>query len=374
MLAHFDLRDEDGRALPMLTRSQNAQTAAEVLASMAETLLGHEPLDLLDKRLRIVPAGDDDVAEAVANDLRAVADQELALRRNETEAARAARATKLPRDDWRYIEEVATLLTGPYRRVLGELTANFLLLTPITPEPGRRRVIKLAYDEPFEAVGGNLRSLAVALGFAHARVELQVTTAAKARTYHCELVAPADVEIREAVLFATRGQGEGDAFHGSRGRVHLLMTRVSPDAVGFVLASLRARRSGFLRAALLTSALATALLALGFWRFSLVSARAEASAPLLLLAPGLLAAYLLRPGEHALASALLLGVRAMVLLSGFCAVAATTLLLIGSGTPFERFTWATLFYASAAATLGLALSNLLPALGRVGGTLGAGPE
>jgi hypothetical protein len=120
--------------------------------------------------------------------------------------------------------------------------------------------------------------------------------------------------------------------------------------------------------------LATALLALGFWRFSLVSARAEASAPLLLLAPGLLAAYLLRPGEHALASALLLGVRAMVLLSGFCAVAATTLLLIGSGTPFERFTWATLFYASAAATLGLALSNLLPALGRVGGTLGAGPE
>ncbi len=112
---------------------------------------------------------------------------------------------------------------------------------------------------------------------------------------------------------------------------------IAPDF--YLRARFRVVRTGFLYAALFTSALASILLILCRTRLQELSAAIDASSALLLIVPGLLAAYLVRPGEHALTTSVLVGVRWMLIISGLCALAGVGSLVADLPAQTLRFVW-----------------------------------
>ena len=139
ILRRFDIRDESGRALPLMTAPKNGAVAAGVLLTAAESV----PSDLeLAGLPRTVP---DEITD------------EIWLMAN-----RPGRAAV---EGWeRFIHPLDTDSYGGtvWRRLLGEshdfmalasdLSRNFLVLTPLLTPPGRRRIVKFAYEETQEHV------------------------------------------------------------------------------------------------------------------------------------------------------------------------------------------------------------------------------
>lgn len=100
--------------------------------------------------------------------------------------------------------------------------------------------------------------------------------------------------------------------------MHFRVSRAPRPYSGPVWIRLRAVRAGFLTAGLVTAWLVVALLHFGHNQLpKLTGSNLEATAALLLVLPTILAAYLLRSGEHQLASRLLLGPR-LLLASRVC--------------------------------------------------------
>ena len=97
-------------------------------------------------------------------------------------------------------------------------------------------------------------------------------------------------------------------------------------------------------------------------RFNLevIAAKAEAPTTVLALVPGLLAAYLVRPGEHDLVTAALGGVRVLVLATAASALTAAALLAGGVEGAGLRYSWAALIALASLALFGIAIANVRP--------------
>jgi len=266
------------------------------------------------------------------------------------------------------------------RGLLRELAGSFLLLVPAVYWPGRETVLKYAYSEPLPwTLSG--RSFWARFGLADAKVALTNHWLGYSRSYHVEVAAPAEVELAHARLV-----GSYVAPHGGRVEVALdadgckpivdLHARRPPTAViesvssgaqgaddgswrrqqpppaeelpsatlverirgteaseversdrGIVHVGLRPPVQGTFLAAAVTSLL-TALLLIGA-RMQLRQLNGAVDATLVLTLPLLAAGYLTRPGEHAFATRLLSGTRALVLVVGVCSLAFAAIL--GSG-------------------------------------------
>lgn len=146
-------------------------------------------------------------------------------------------------------------------------------------------------------------------------------------SYHIQVESPHGVDVRRIDLLSTVSWPEG-----RRGRVykdtatnrgHLYFSDAADiEPRPAVLINLRVGRHG----PLFFSALTSALIATMLW---FLAARPEAAVdhdtvagPTLLVVPALLVVFASRPGEHALVSRLLSGVRLLTLVAGVCAVAA----------------------------------------------------
>ena len=184
-------------------------------------------------------------------------------------------------------------------------------------------------------------------------------------SYHMQIAMPEGLEPRGLRLAGPLRDDETGADVTPTVRLeehsaHLYFRGASGDRLSFVSLRLRAGRRGFLSLSALTTLATAALL----WAFQArvpndTPTKAIAAA-ILLIFPALLAAFVVRPGEHALLSRVLTGVRLLVLVSGAMSVgAAAALAGIKPDAWTVHETWRWYAIGASAAWGALAISFIL---------------
>jgi hypothetical protein len=127
-IVNFDLRDESGRALPMVTRRSNEAIAAAMLLAAAKAWTDSATLGELPEGLIA-----DFWAIATAPPSEAIVPW-----------------TKLgePRSDGERLWRAAAVGSRPFRALAHDFVEAFVVSTVLSVHPDERRIIKLAYDEP----------------------------------------------------------------------------------------------------------------------------------------------------------------------------------------------------------------------------------
>jgi hypothetical protein len=340
-LTDFDLRDEEGASLPLLTSAENGELISAALIGNAATVLEKhgralEP-EIVEDLEHVATCSFEQAEEALAGVLEGEGPSKI----NRRLLAEDARMLKLIKD----------------------LAPNFPVLVAI-PEPGERRVLKFAYQQPVKytrpSIGG---AVLTALGWRSAGFKWGAGGASMAHSYHCEIEAPDNLEILRAEISTESPAGKVRRVHGDGGnkRVHLYLSNVPPDANAVLRAELRAERRGMLRSSAMLGIGVALLLTAGLLFRDSVASSGDNATGLLVAIPALLAAYLTRPDEHHLATRLLFGVRFLVATTGVLAFAAAASLvadfdadrtLVAVWTPLAGLAWAVAF--------GLVLSVALP--------------
>lgn len=330
-LVGFDLRDEHGATLPLLTRQQNAFVSWSLLAAVGEAAARNAgltlplPLDVLSD-LRLLTSEREDTALRVLKTFKKP-------RREESRALRKA----LMRDE-------------VFSSFADALTSNFLLLVLIKHEPSVRRILKFSYVEPlpWAAAGllerksfrGRLWLLRLRLGLAAVPLDFEVPALNEAGSYHFEIEAPTGLTIERAEITDEESWIDvAEVPHPSGARVHLYASSEIESAHAVAWIWLRPTVVGLVRTSALFTLAVGYLLLLLAWRTEAVGTATPMS--LLLAIPGFLAVFIVRPGEHLLSSRLLLGIRSVVVLAGLLPmVGGVALMLDLTGKGLSVMWWA----------------------------------
>lgn len=342
-LVAFDLRDASGKSLPALDRMQNGALSIAALdyAFAAETSL--PTLEGLPHQLHSVVMKSVTTASELLEHLASVDGHES----NEA----------ITRLKW----AVATLDT------------RFVLVAdmPIA-ELRERTVVKVGYEEEvFLGTGKKISSsetkwwatAKARFGLSDAAIILATPEISSCESYHFEIRTPSgidcasvaltldDVPPDKATVRVDRGAPSGSIGHlvASLDPSKRLPTQGPLDFK--VVCSLRPSLDGFVLASFLTGTLATLLLAVatGFYRRFADQAPDPAIA-LLLVVPGLVSTFLVRPGEHVMTSRLLRYVRGLTLLPGLALFAAAALLAGRPTRPVLLWGWLALVVIATIAT------------------------
>ncbi len=335
--SNVDVRDDRGRVVPLLTREESNEISLTATLACAKTLLGNEPSPFLAAL----------IAELVKPDGMRSHVALLVIR----EALRAEGA-KLEDHDWR-----------PFLDSLRRLSGNYAMWVKFRGRAGERRVVKLHYDVEFERQGilrqrkttrrylivsrrsgveheldleepgdknpySPLRRVAARLasstGLGAVNVGIESPYIVGSDSYHLQAESPPGVETRDIDLLA-RVPKEANRTKWSRdhgAHLYVSRTRLVQESAGLALLTLRIGRRGFMTLSWL-SALLSALI---IWLFYLTAVKRlespEATATVLLFGPALLAALVVRPGEHPVATKLFSGVRLLVAFNGLLVIAA----------------------------------------------------
>lgn len=310
-LDDFDLRDEGSNALPVLTRRENSWVAWSVLAAMGEIVAEESgfdtplPLDVLE-HMKAVAECDIESAEAAL--------ARLWKRRQKTSGA--LRRT-LKNDEW-------------FRATAETLTYNFLLLTPLKHEPGRRRVIKFSYvhDLPIER-----RPLWIQLGWAPVHYLPELPAIDESNSYHFTIYPPPGLRVSRVEVLDDESE-DVLARSDPRGEIaHVYLGSVEPGTTAYADVTLRPSLPGLVRTGALFSLINAILLTLFLMLAEHVTT--DAGTSLLLTLPSVVAIFLVRPGEHPLATHLIFGLRAVIALGGLLPFALATGLALGVSSEFK---------------------------------------
>lgn len=184
---NFSLRDEGGRAVPVLGKQQNGDLAHMALLSAAYDALPENPSD--------------DVLEMLSADLRQVVmlPPEDALK-TIFYLQRAAEAG----DQWR-----AAIINDPIcGTLLWTLSQNYLLLAVLAPDGPARRILKYSYSEDFigrvrpATWSHRLRLWLRAIWLPDRRLfVIECPGAGLAASFHLEITTAEELRFAEAVLF-----------------------------------------------------------------------------------------------------------------------------------------------------------------------------
>jgi hypothetical protein len=349
VLRNFDLRDEHGKPVPMLSKGENGPIAGDALTVVAEEILGNPPSRYIRGRLQRMAVG------------------EPAESRREIEGwERLAENPTYPdRKDWRKL-----LASEHFRDLAQALAANFVLIAGIAPPVDSRRLFKLSYEEPFgdeaddEQVAAWKRWLS-RLGWRLRQIRIEVPAVNAAKSFHIEVAAPGDLEIDSAQLRSyPRGPVTADDTDiGGTRRAHLYVSDVRSGLRARAFVYVRHQRDSYLWSAFLTALLVLFLLAVGLSQLDEILGEGgdtQTAAALLLIAPTLLAAYIARPDGHPLASKILLGVRLLVVATGLCAVVGAGVLAARFSTSTADGIWTVDLAIAGVVTLCLLASLILP--------------
>jgi hypothetical protein len=174
-------------------------------------------------------------------------------------------------------------------------------------------------------------------------VFLNTPSLGKALSYHIEVAAPQGLIITTASLHAGRPEDVGasgivpsDAEMITRSRAHLHLSASDQSETGVAWLTLRPAPATILRAARINALLAVALLVIAVIWNGRIGANVGAVGALLLLIPGGASAYIVRPREHPIATAMLLGVRALALLAPLMTAAGALTLTLGRKWSLEK--------------------------------------
>ena len=348
VLRDLDVRDEEGNALPVLTREQNATIAGAILVQQASVTL--EEL------------GDGTgVNEELRADLKSIAGE------------RSHEDAELFSDE--AVRQWALLLDDPTMSgLLTDFEKQFILFADARTAPGQRRVLKFSYEQAFDQPprgggvlsrlwGGSKRkahNLLESLGLRSFRAGVGVTAMLDAESYHVEVAPPEDAVISFAQLVRIEEIPEEDDGGASQerrvvldtavgpGRVHLYTSEAHPSATTWSLLEVYFRlRAGVLWPVFLISAVTSGLFGAGLYLHSIdVPARADAAAALIVALPAFFAPAV-APGGHALVRRMFRGLRVLVWVSALLSfVAGASLAVDLSASTMERAWWVLLAISS----------------------------
>ncbi len=179
--------------------------------------------------------------------------------------------------------------------------------------------------------------LAHAFGYAPYETLFSASAMRRWSSYHLHVSAPPGVEIRGAQLLPRLEWEDEHQGHVrteiSAERAHLVISKAqfTTQAQSSKPLPVRIRmRSAEKRTISFASGIAL-LVATMLWLFAIAETGAvihndNAVSDILVIVPALLLAFAARPGEHGFASRVLIGVRALMLMSGTCCVAAAVVL------------------------------------------------
>jgi hypothetical protein len=339
-LSYFDVRDEEGRSLPLVTRPENARVTGLILIAAARQAL-REHTAIYGASLELGPGVEAYLATIPTSETRR-------LSRDLTRAILDPAQAIYP--DPRVHE--ALLANQRFCDLLGLATFCSVIHLPLAIESGQRRVIKVSWEGRWGDEGTQpWTRLATWLGWrADTRVQLAPNVGA-AESYHLQVAAPDSVELTgvgmrnarpfELIRRLAPGQDSAarpekrlprDRFQpfvgGVARRQHLYLRRSSEHRAGIAWIRMRASRHGFLWRAAATAWLVVVLLAAYWCGADEIAGESDTAAALLLLVPASVAGFLVRPGEHAMARHLLRGPRLLTALVAFIALAGAGLVLL----------------------------------------------
>jgi hypothetical protein len=353
-LAYFDVRDEDGASLPLLTRQENAQLTNSILTTAARRALAEDRERNGDRGL--------DLSDGLIVYLASIPKRPL------RPAEEFVKGVLNPNDPVVYPDpRVAQVLlrSQEFRDLLGLAASCSFIHVPITAEPGERRIVKISLVSPWDSPAAGTppgdgeswirhrgHRTITWLGWRAESRYLGLPQVGNSETFHVQISAPERVEFTEAgmrnkplsdlVEVKTEATPElpdqprddpNDAagyqqfLGGVRKRKHLYVGRAHAHRAGIVWVRFRVVRHGFLRAAVSVGWLTTIILTLFAARADHVVGEAQTAAALLLLLPALIAGFLIAPGEHAMTRHLLRGPRFLTALIGLLALVATAMML-----------------------------------------------
>jgi hypothetical protein len=358
LLTRFSVWNEKGTPCTLLGRRENSRLAAAALIALAHRAVG----ELADREQVRAPHGIEQTIWKIVSQR-----QQRAKARWEDFGHPVVEPGMAPSDEderqWR--EKLDK--DKDFLRLANDLTRTFLLLVPVTGEPGERRVLKYSYDQRQEAelvklprpVDFARRLLLMALAGPRrtsgtvtleqqrapvafqdrirrlvlwwpASVKFDTPLATQGGRYHLEVDAPVGLQVTRAILQTVEPDRnlDMDLEAVSRARVYLHRSPTD-DANVRALVNLRPLGETVIRAAVISSIVTTVILAVVLiWQEELLG-NFGAVTTLLLTVPLALAAYTARSGETRTTSHVLFGLRALIVASGMLSLAALLFLAAG---------------------------------------------
>ena len=354
-LVYFDVCDEEGTRLPLLTRRENASLTGSILVAAARRALDVHQQEHGGPKL--------DLSPALITYLAAIP------KRRWSAAKVFVKSVLDPNDSDVYpdrrVAEVL-LLDQQFRDLVGVAASCSFVHVPIVATPGERRIVKLKLISPWDSpTSGTPRSDGESLfrHWGHRRITwlgwqaetryLTMPHVGNAETFHVQIRAPERVEFTEAGMrngppsdlvrseFPAApmlpesdsaddpddAEGYQQFLGGISKRKHLYVEHAHAHRTGIVWVRFRVVRYGFLRAAVAVAWLTAVILALFAARAKYVIGDSQTAAALLLLLPALIAGFLIAPGEHAMTRHLLRGPRMLTAMVGVLALIATAAML-----------------------------------------------
>lgn len=353
-LVYFDVRDEEGTSLPLLTRRENAGVTGSILVAAGRRALavhceghGGEQLDLAPALITYLAAIPKRRWSAAKVFLKSVLDP------NDADIYPDRRVAE------------ALLHDQDFRDLVSLAASCSFIHVPVVATPGERRIVKLSLISPWDSpASGRPRgddesrlrhrghSVITWLGWQAETRYLTMPHVGNAETFHVQIRAPERVEFTEAGMrngppsdlvrseFPTAPTlpkpdfddpddaiGYQQFLGGISRRKHLYVGNAHAHRTGIVWVRFRVVRHGFLRAAVSVAWLTAAVLALFAARVEHVTGDSQTAAALLLLLPALIAGFLIAPGEHAMTRHLLRGPRFLTAAVGVLALVATAAML-----------------------------------------------
>jgi hypothetical protein len=313
-LVHFDLRNEEGHAVPLLTAEQNVLIARELL------------------HLRLIADLDAEDADAATQATVPVAAEPI------VEAALGDRPVEL--DDAIDALECEYGLALSYFREMARTLARRFVLWAIVREPGRRRIVKFAYDEPFSQQPG--------LSYVY-----DAPGCTEAWSYHVEVAVPADLRARTTTLRDATGavlaEGERDT---DRPALYVAADPAQPPERPEVAVAYAAERGRFLAPAAIVATVITLLVAPP-WLFADLRALAGSAGPavgLVLSTSAVFSVLVLRTDEHPLVRLALVRYRLCLVACTLAALFAAAALGFRARPWILAATWAIASLVSVVAT------------------------
>ena len=319
-LVHFDLRNEEGHSIPLLTAEQSTMIARELL------------YQALDADLTAQNAADAEVIAEAGELIEAVL--------GEQEVAGAVDQLERRHD----LEPL-----GDFRAMTTILARTFVLWAVVRGLE-RRRVFKFAYDEPY--------SLRPGLAYVY-----DAPGSSEAWSYHLEVAVPTDLKARSTRLWdaETHEVLVTGALDADRPALYFVADPAHPPARPEVVVDYGAERSRFIAPATIVASVIALLVAppAAFADLETLSDSAGPAIGIVLSTSAVFSALVLRTDEHPLLRRLLVRYR-------LCLVASTLAALFAAASlGFQAESWIIgLTWAVAAVVSVLTAAMLLVAVAR----------
>jgi hypothetical protein len=331
LYSDVNLIDQTGARLPLITRRESARLASVILGEAARQSAGQHPIpDPLFKH----------ILEIVTSDKHG---RQVAL-------DRVLKGSLDP-----YANVLRRLRKGNFPELAHMLARYSLIVNLFTHGPPGRCLRKLSYTEPLD--GGRSKSpgrFRRSIGWKSEHLVVPVNEIGSGSSHHIEIDVPEDLQINAVDLagmsYSLAGKPSSELMTHERDySIHQVGKASSgsiyiseptfPRRVGEVSVKMRVRRTGFLLSALVASLITTGVLgALALAAPAIVDAnKSEGTVAALLLLPSLLAAYIVRPGEHVITSRMLRWVRFALVGNAALPFAAILFLLTTKESPHIPF-------------------------------------